>query len=77
MKKALIVSAVLAMTGCADAFQKQEPICTAQAMVGGQQTTVDIYGVKKVANQTHYRAGYPFNWKWVSKSNFSSTTCDK
>ncbi|MFT2917488.1 phage exclusion lipoprotein Cor, partial [Enterobacter sp. 01-M-02-PA-ECC] len=22
-----------------------------------------------------YRAGYPFNWRWVSANTFTSTTC--
>ncbi|WP_418721907.1 phage exclusion lipoprotein Cor, partial [Enterobacter hormaechei] len=22
-----------------------------------------------------YRAGYPFNWSWVSANTFTSTTC--
>ncbi|MCF2327623.1 phage exclusion lipoprotein Cor, partial [Enterobacter hormaechei] len=26
-------------------------------------------------NQTQYRAGYPFNWSWVSANTFTSTTC--
>ncbi|EGQ5255856.1 TPA: cor protein, partial [Enterobacter hormaechei] len=25
--------------------------------------------------QTQYRAGYPFNWSWVSANTFTSTTC--
>ncbi|WP_431625965.1 phage exclusion lipoprotein Cor, partial [Enterobacter hormaechei] len=25
--------------------------------------------------QTQYRAGYPFNWRWVSANTFTSTTC--
>ncbi|MGS6234838.1 MULTISPECIES: phage exclusion lipoprotein Cor, partial [Enterobacter] len=24
---------------------------------------------------TQYRAGYPFNWRWVSANTFTSTTC--
>ncbi|WP_417639809.1 phage exclusion lipoprotein Cor, partial [Citrobacter sp. FR21TF1AD3979] len=22
-----------------------------------------------------YRAGYPFNWRWVNKNNFTSSNC--
>ncbi|EPY0166317.1 MULTISPECIES: phage exclusion lipoprotein Cor [Enterobacter cloacae complex] len=28
-----------------------------------------------VQHRTGYRAGYPFNWTWVSASTFTSTTC--
>lgn len=80
MKKLLSViaiSSVILVSGCAGVLEKQEPICTAQAMVGGQDTTIQIYGVRKVANQTQYRAGYPFNWQWVSANNFHSDTCQK
>ncbi|WP_431621802.1 phage exclusion lipoprotein Cor [Enterobacter asburiae] len=24
-----------------------------------------------------YKAGYPFNWRWVSKNNFTRSTCTK
>ncbi|RCG81272.1 hypothetical protein CSB66_2082 [Enterobacter hormaechei] len=46
-------------------------------MVGGQETTVQIYGIRKVVEQTQYRAGYPFNWQWVAANNFKSNTCSK
>ncbi|HAK8484063.1 TPA: cor protein [Salmonella enterica] len=80
MKKLLSAIAVLSVifvSGCAGILEKQKPICTAQAMVGGQDTTVQIYGVRKVANQTQYRAGYPFNWQWVAVNNVKTTTCGK
>ncbi|BCL41799.1 phage exclusion lipoprotein Cor [Enterobacter roggenkampii] len=48
---------------------------TGTAMIGGQENIVQIYGVRKQSNQTQYRAGYPFNWSWVSANTFSSTTC--
>ncbi|WP_446667805.1 phage exclusion lipoprotein Cor, partial [Klebsiella pneumoniae] len=28
------------------------------------------------AGQTQYMAGYPFNWRWINKNNFISTTCN-
>ncbi|MDS0950171.1 cor protein, partial [Enterobacter hormaechei subsp. steigerwaltii] len=49
--------------------------CTGTALVGGQESSVQIYGVRKQNNQTQYRAGYPFNWTWVSANTFTSTTC--
>lgn len=65
----------LLLTGCSGMLQKQEPICTGTALIGGQDVVVQIYGMRKIANQTQYRAGYPFNWKWINKNNFSNTTC--
>lgn len=56
-------------------LEKQIPVCQAHALLGGQSQTVDIYGVRKVSNQTEYRAGYPFNWRWVNKNNFTSSNC--
>lgn len=53
------------------------PICTGIAFVGGQEIEVDIFAVRKVANQTQYRAGPPFDWRWVNKNNFTKTTCNK
>ncbi|WP_431625569.1 phage exclusion lipoprotein Cor, partial [Enterobacter asburiae] len=26
-------------------------------------------------NQTQYRAGDPFNWRWVGANTFTGTTC--
>lgn len=61
--------------GCAGVIEKQQPVCTGTALVGGQESSVQIYGVRKQNNQTQYRAGYPFNWSWVSANTFTSTTC--
>ncbi|EJF31680.1 MULTISPECIES: hypothetical protein [Enterobacteriaceae] len=73
--KLLAISSVMYLSGCAGLIEKQEPICTAQANIGGTETAVQIYGVRKTAGQTQYKVGYPFNWKWVSKSNFTASTC--
>ena len=75
MKFLLIFSAILALSACSGILERKSPVCTATAMIGGQETSVSIYGVRKVANQTQYQAGYPFNLKWVSKTNFIRTTC--
>ena len=75
MKKIILVATILAsLSGCAG-IKKQPPICSANAIVGGQETTVSIYGVRKNAGHTQYKAGYPFNWKWVNKNNFTTDTC--
>lgn len=63
------------LSGCAGVIEKQQPLCTGTALVGGQESSVQIYGVRKQNNQTQYRAGYPFNWSWVSANTFTSTTC--
>ncbi|MEG6454555.1 phage exclusion lipoprotein Cor [Enterobacter cloacae] len=76
MKKLIIFLAVaLSLSGCAGMLEKQEPVCSGIANVGGQENTIQIYGVRKQNNQTLYRAGYPFNWRWVSANTFISTTC--
>lgn len=63
------------LSGCAGVLEKQEPICSGTAIVGGQENTVMIYGIQKQNNQTQYSAGYPFNWRWVGANTFTGTTC--
>jgi uncharacterized protein YceK len=76
MKKLLSVIIVsFVLSGCADAMKRQQPVCTASAVIGGQSTLVQVYDVKKINGQTKYKAGYPFNWKWVNKNNFTRSTC--
>ncbi|EFB4108336.1 phage exclusion lipoprotein Cor [Escherichia coli] len=72
----VVLMCCVALSACSGPIlEKQKPVCEATAMLGGQQQTVQIYGVRKVANQTEYKAGHPFSWRWVSKSNFTSSTC--
>ena len=54
-----------------------DPVCSGIALIGNSETSVQIYGVRTIANQTQYKAGYPFNWQWVGKNNFTRTTCEK
>lgn len=75
MKSLISVIIAVVVSGCSSFPSKQEPVCSGTANVGGKSTTVQIYGVRKVSNQTQYRAGYPFNWQWIGKDNFKSTTC--
>ncbi|WP_233608961.1 cor protein [Citrobacter sp. FDAARGOS_156] len=75
MRIILIALAFLSLTACSGTLEKKLPLCSATAMIGNQETDVSIYGIRKVANQTQYQAGYPFNWRWVSITNFTSTTC--
>uniref|UniRef100_UPI001CD68B20 phage exclusion lipoprotein Cor n=1 Tax=Citrobacter freundii TaxID=546 RepID=UPI001CD68B20 len=66
----------LVLSACSGpALEKQKPVCQAEFAPGGLPQSVQIYGVRKVANQTEYRAGYPFNWRWVNKNNFTSSNC--
>lgn len=74
MTKYILLAVIALLAGCQSLPPQQ---CTATAMIGSQETTVPIYGVRAVANQTQYYAGNPFGWKWVSKSNFISDTCSK
>ncbi|HAT8000574.1 TPA: cor protein [Citrobacter braakii] len=77
MKNIIIpVIACLVFSACSGpVLEKQKPVCQAESVLGGQPQLVQIYGVRKVANQTEYRAGYPFNWRWVNKNNFTSSNC--
>jgi len=76
MEKAIIaIGFLFLLSGCSGMLEKQSPVCTGTALVGGQETDVQIYSIRKQNNQTLYRAGYPFNWQWVGKNNFISTTC--
>lgn len=78
MKKIIIALGVsLLIAGCAGVLHKKSPVCTGTVLIGGQESEVQIYGIRKQNNQTMYQAGYPFNWKWVGKNNFISTTCEK
>lgn len=45
----LIVSLLSACS--ASFFEKQPPVCEAVTLLGGQEQTVQIYGVRQVANQ--------------------------
>jgi hypothetical protein len=71
MKKAILLAAIV-LTGCETL---PEPICYGQAMIGGQETTVPIYDVKKVGNYTQYRAGAVYSWRYVGVGAFSKTDC--
>lgn len=73
MKIALVLLGIFVIAGC-QSLPPQK--CTATANITGQDTSVPVYGVRTVANQTQYYAGNPFGWKWVSKNNFTHSTCD-
>jgi uncharacterized protein YceK len=76
MKNMILCLAVaVLLSGCAGVIEKQQPVCSGTALIGGQENSVQIYGVRKQNNQTQYRAGYPFNWTWVNANTFTSTTC--
>lgn len=58
MKNMILCLAVaVLLSGCAGVIEKQQPVCTGTALVGGQESSVQIYGVRKQNNQTQYRAG--------------------
>ncbi|HFK3207901.1 TPA: cor protein [Citrobacter freundii] len=77
MKNIIIpVIACLVLSACSGpVLEKQKPVCQAEFAPGGLPQSVQIYGVRKIANQTEYRAGYPFNWRWVNKNNFTRSNC--
>jgi hypothetical protein len=75
MKKLIFAWLRLSCCPAALAFLRDSNPYAGTAMIGGQENTVQIYGVRKQNNQTQYRAGYPFNWNWMSANTFTSTTC--
>jgi len=74
MKLVLLSAVAMILSGCQSLPPQQ---CAATARIGGMDTEVPIYGVRKQANQTQFYAGSPFGWKWVSKNNFTKSTCEK
>lgn len=73
MKKLIaVLIAAVALTGCAN-MPKRE--CTAIYEYSGMQYSVSIFGVKRVADRTLVKAGYPFNFQWVSIDNFKNADC--
>ncbi|WP_423236958.1 phage exclusion lipoprotein Cor, partial [Citrobacter freundii] len=56
MKNIIIpVIACLVLSACSGpVLEKQKPVCQAEIVAGGLPQSVQIYGVRKVANQTEY-----------------------
>lgn len=75
MKYVVLLISILFISACSGVLKKKQPICTGTVLIGGQGASVNIYKVRNVAGQTQYKAGYPFNWQWVGKNNFTRTTC--
>jgi hypothetical protein len=73
----MAIGLAVLVSGCSGILEEQHPVCNGTALIGGQETSVQIYGVRQVAHQTQYQAGDPFGWRWVSETNFIRTTCDK
>lgn len=60
MRKLIICMAgAVMLTGCAGVIEKQKPICSGTAYMGGHENTVMIYAVRKQNNQTQYRVMLP------------------
>ena len=77
MKKIIALIFASLISACAGFVEKQSPVCDGVSLIAGKETSVQIYGIRTIANQTQYKAGYPFNWQWVGKNNFTRTTCEK
>lgn len=71
MKRFIIAAAILVATGCAE---KSDEMCSGTINVGGVDQAVKIFGVKD-DGRTLVKAGYPFQFHWVSIEQFKSTTC--
>ena len=73
MKKLMIVAVVFTLVGCS--LKPLKPVCTANYRMAGGEYTTSVYEVRKVGKQTMLRVGHPFNFSYVSVSNFTSNTC--
>lgn len=71
-KNIAIAAMVAGMVGCAD-MPKRE--CTAIYQTGGNEYAVAVFGVSDVGGNKIVKAGYPFNFQWVSVDHFKKTDC--
>ena len=70
--KTLIMICAFLLSGCADMPSK---LCDATYMNSGMEYSVPVFGVADVSGHKMLRAGYPFNFQYVSVDHFKSTTC--
>ena len=70
--KSLLAGLTLLLSGC-----KPLPgaVCYGKANLGGVETTIPIYAVKKEGTYTLYLAGYQYNWRWVRAGAFDKVSC--
>lgn len=75
MKKlfSIAIVSVSLLSGCS--IERKSPICEASYRIGGSDYSASIYAVKKENGHTMLKAGHPFNFRYVSVSNFTSNTC--
>lgn len=71
-KNIAIAAMVAGMVGCAD-MPKRE--CTAIYQTGGNEYAVAVFGVSDVGGHKMVKAGYSFNFQWVSVDHFKKTDC--
>lgn len=72
LKNIAIYAIVACLFGCAD-MPKRE--CTAIYQTGGNDYAVAVFGVTDVDGHKMIKAGYPFNFQWVSVNHFKKTDC--
>ena len=72
LKNIAIAAMVAGLVGCAD-MPKRE--CTAIYQTGGNEYAVAVFGVADVGGHKMVKAGYPFNFQWVSVDHFKKTDC--
>lgn len=74
LRKVLLGFALLTVSGCQ---QLPEPVCYGTAKLGNEETTINIFDVKKQGRYTLYKADHHYNWRWVGPGAFDSITCRK
>lgn len=72
LKNIAIAAMVAGLVGCAD-MPKRE--CTAIYQTGGNEYAVAVFGVADIGGHKMVKAGYPFNFQWVSVDHFKKTDC--
>lgn len=72
MKTLIMICAAFFLSGCANMPSK---ICDATYINSGMEYSVPVFGVADVNGHKMLRAGYPFNFQYVSVDHFKSTTC--
>ncbi|AFS74404.1 hypothetical protein NKK09_004536 [Escherichia coli] len=69
-----VLAVLILLSGCKSL---PTPLCHGKAYLGGEETIMPIYGIKKSGKYKLYHAGHHYNWRWVGAGAFDSTTCSQ
>ena len=57
-----VLAVLILLSGCKSL---PTPLCHGKAYLGGEETIMPIYGIKKSGKYKLYHAGHHYNWRWV------------